>query len=364
MVAQGGDKGATCAKCFASMSGNLDACPECGAPIRGGVTSIDDATSAEVARANLLRMRGDYRGAEEACLKVLKQFPNHAASHTLLGDVSAAQGDWVQAASWYELALDIVPDSATDAEKLKYAKNRIGEREQMSAAEHLGITDTPAKHYLYAGIAIVVVVALAVTGYSVFATREDPVSREPDPSINSPLALPDPRQASQQIPLTVDEPPAGKTAEEVEMLRLIRSKAEGPDKTRVLDVVFLPGEAKITLSYASKLEDNRGAAARLADVAFATLADVRAVMLRALGDGKQTFTAEAKRETWLRVQDITWRKDHSEDEWIKTLLGLETESAPASPAPVPPPNPTQPEGNSSEAPANQGGTSPGMPGDI
>lgn len=365
MAVQGGDKGAHCAKCFAPMNGHSDACPECGAPVRSGVTSIDTATSADIARANLLRMRGDYKAAVEVCLKVLKQFPNHAAAHTLLGDISAAQGEWTQAVSWYELALDIVPDSASDAEKLRYARQRVGEGEQMSATEHLGITDTPGKHYLYAGIGVVLVVVLAVVAYSYFASVEEPVVRESDSNLNSPLTLPDRRQASQQMPL-VEEPPAGKTAEEVEMLGLVRTKAEVTDRSRLLDAVFLPADSKITLSYTSlRAENDRQTGARLADAAFAALSGIRAVTLRALAGGKMTFTAEAKREVWIKVQEPEWRKNHTDNEWVQEMLGLSPEAVPTEPSPSEP-KPADP-GTKSEIPPDPPVQSPipgVMPGDI
>jgi len=49
----------------------------------------DAQAGAELARANLLRLRGDYLAAEAECLKVLRQFPNNAGAHTLLGEICA-----------------------------------------------------------------------------------------------------------------------------------------------------------------------------------------------------------------------------------------------------------------------------------
>lgn len=370
LAVQGGDKGAYCAKCFAPMSGHLDACPECGAPVRSGVTSIDTTTSADIARANLLRMRGDYKAAVEVCLKILKQFPNHAAAHTLLGDISAAQGDWVQAVSWYELALDIVPESASDAQKLLHAKQRVGEGEQMSAAEHLGINDTPGRHYLYAGIGLLLVFTLVVVAYSYFASAGEPTVREPDPSLNAPLTLPDRRQASQQVPV-VEQPPAGKTAEEIEMLGLIRGKAEVTERNRLLDVVFLPTDSKITLSYTSlRAENDRVTGAKLADAAFTALSGIRSITLRALAGGKMTFTAESRREVWDKVQEPAWRRDHTDEEWVQEMLGLSEDSAAVEPSPSDPkpaePKPAEPEpkDDSQTDPPAQSPAPSDMPGDI
>src|SRR4051812_43141822 len=45
----------------------------------------------DLARANLLRLRGEFDQAEQLCLNVLERFPDNAAAHTLLGDIAFSQ---------------------------------------------------------------------------------------------------------------------------------------------------------------------------------------------------------------------------------------------------------------------------------
>jgi tetratricopeptide (TPR) repeat protein len=94
---------------------------------------------ADLARANLLRIRGDYQGAEALALSILKRDPESITGHTLLGDINVEKGDLEQAQQWYELALDLDPTSAADVQKLAAVETRIAERDAARTAERLGL---------------------------------------------------------------------------------------------------------------------------------------------------------------------------------------------------------------------------------
>ena len=71
-----------------------------------------------LAQANLLRVRGQWPEAVEACRAALRLAPDSAAAQSLLGDIYENQGDLDDAAQWYRMALDSSPDSAADRLKL------------------------------------------------------------------------------------------------------------------------------------------------------------------------------------------------------------------------------------------------------
>lgn len=71
-----------------------------------------------LAQANLLRVRGQWPEAVEACRAALRLAPDSAAAQSLLGDIYENQGDLDDAALWYRLALDSSPDSTADRLKL------------------------------------------------------------------------------------------------------------------------------------------------------------------------------------------------------------------------------------------------------
>src|SRR5438477_12288189 len=99
-----------CDKCFNTLPPGAATCPECGAPVKDATTADSEAVVyPELARANLARMRGDYKQAEDQLLSVLKRFPNNPSANEMLGDLAAEREDYPHAVQRDEMALDIVP---------------------------------------------------------------------------------------------------------------------------------------------------------------------------------------------------------------------------------------------------------------
>jgi tetratricopeptide (TPR) repeat protein len=78
--------------------------------------------AALLARANLLRMRGQWAEAVERCTEVLRLDPHNAAAHSLLGDIYENQGRLDKSSHWYQLALEQNPESIADQAKLARVK--------------------------------------------------------------------------------------------------------------------------------------------------------------------------------------------------------------------------------------------------
>lgn len=84
-----------------------------------------------LAQANLLRVRGHWAEAVDACRAALRLAPESAAAQSLLGDIYENQGALDEAAQWYRMALDSTPDSAADRMKLD---RLLGHQEAASPA--------------------------------------------------------------------------------------------------------------------------------------------------------------------------------------------------------------------------------------
>jgi hypothetical protein len=72
-----------------------------------------------LARGNLLRIRSQWEEAITVCTEALRLAPHSASAHSLLGDIYEAQGRLEDAAQWFEMAVDLAPDSPVDRAKLE-----------------------------------------------------------------------------------------------------------------------------------------------------------------------------------------------------------------------------------------------------
>ncbi len=88
-----------------------------------------------LARANLLRMRGQWEEAIAVCTEALRQAPRSPTAHSVIGDIYEAQGKFDDALQWYGMAVDLAPDRTSDREKLEriVAVQRTRLREQDSS---------------------------------------------------------------------------------------------------------------------------------------------------------------------------------------------------------------------------------------
>jgi tetratricopeptide (TPR) repeat protein len=166
LAAQADKKSSFCEKCFATVPEGSPYCPECGASMDATQPAASDAEIyPALARANLLRMRGEYKQAEDVCLGILRRLPNNASAHTLLGDICAERGDLEEAVQWYDLALELMPDSQADREKLASVRRRIADREAAASAEKIGIPKARSTSVWVLGVALLL---LAIIGIGAF----------------------------------------------------------------------------------------------------------------------------------------------------------------------------------------------------
>jgi hypothetical protein len=116
-----------CPRCGTPRTDDELACPRCDTFSR----EVDpDAVEPLLARANLLRMRGQWSESAEQCIAVLRMAPSNATAHSLLGDIYQDQGQPAEARHWYQLALELHPKSEADRAKLARAEEALEARQQ------------------------------------------------------------------------------------------------------------------------------------------------------------------------------------------------------------------------------------------
>jgi hypothetical protein len=310
----------------------MDYCLECGAayPSNTYTEGSDVDIYPELARANLLRMRGEYKQAEEVCLKVLRRYPNNSSANTLLGDISAECGELDQAISWYELALDLVPESKADQEKLAYVKHRKNEHEAATTAQLLGLPTTRSKGVLVAVTLLVFIVLVGITSY--YVGRRIVTARvEPRTVIDIPVEVPDSNVQSQEHPATPEHsttlPTSALTVsakEDKDLHSRIRSSANVGE--RMFETLFDPRTKQVVLTYSMVLgEDARLIGAHLAVAALNESPQTHTVVIRAVLDGSLAMVADVTREDLDKTLTTEWKtaNEKSPEAWVNALVSNE-----------------------------------------
>ena len=190
---------------------------------KGETPGSDSLVYPEVARANLLRLRGDFAEAEKVCLTILKRFPNNPAAHGMMGDLSFETGKLDTARQWYEMALDLTPGDEGIRRKLAAVDSSSSKEEEDAAIA--GLEVGPRSKATVAAMVGVVVLLCAMAGlmywlgYANKTTRADviepiSVNGEAGPRVGTPIDEP----ANEGSPPDAPEPRpsvgVGMTAEE------------------------------------------------------------------------------------------------------------------------------------------------------
>lgn len=310
MEAQANDKGyVTCPKCFDKVSKHAPACLDAGCPLSdiASETGVDAMVYPELARANLLRLRGSYEEAATTCRSILKEYPGNLTAHSLLGDIAAEQGDLKQAGDWYELALDIAPESQVEREKLKRVQDRLAAQEAADAARMLGLPTGRNKAKIFAVTTASFVTLVGVAG---FYMGEYIKSKSPNlpPVVTAAIQIPNKFEPSQEKPppaandSTEPEPklePALTRADETskvdaEALASIRARCEeGPRVTAAVKDVRTQA---LTITFSVEAAGSaKEIAAKLGASVLNEFTDCPSVVLRAVTAGDLIYIGDMMR---------------------------------------------------------------------
>lgn len=117
-----------CTNCFTFVPPNETKCPTCGSNMNSDdsldpeLSKIGDKVHALLVSSNLKKLRGDLDGAIQECIKALRINPDSVEAHSLLGDIYRDQGNLEESERWYQIALDLDPDSKVDRLRLDQLK--------------------------------------------------------------------------------------------------------------------------------------------------------------------------------------------------------------------------------------------------
>jgi len=321
LAVQAKNESMICERCFATVKQGSEFCPECGAPMGNGPAEGSDAAIyTELARANLLRMRGEYKGALDQCRTILHKFPNNVSANQLLGDLCAETGDLAQAKEWYELALDIAPNHAQIQKKLNDVQQTLEHAETEGLVEQLGLPPSKPKNGLVAVSLAVLVLGVGAVAY-VLGTQKPNVNSANGvtrteiqaPATTSDNPQPDPPQADSQPtnPTTSPANAVGST-EETSLTQLVSQRSA--NGSRLLGQVMDPRTNLLTLTYkAEPSDDKRNVGAELAATTFENGPNVRLITLRAIENGAVAFVADARREAYEETKAESWKQENGTD---------------------------------------------------
>lgn len=311
-------------------------CAECGAP------AVDDfgegsesAVYPELARANLLRMRGEYKQAEDICLTILRRHPNSATANTLLGDISAERGDLKQAAEWYEMALDITPDSESDRSKLAGIRSRIKDHEAATTAKQLGLPESRPKIGLWIGSVVVFVVLVATVAYLLGGRTSSRASAPLE--ITAPVSVPPIAGRQTPDPETVEETPTPPPPSE--LIEQIKATA-ADDASRIVGATRFPENLGILLTVTvSPGEDARQIAVRLARFTLPTVADAPSVTVIGIREGRPAYIGTMTRDRFNLAASEDWKAQNGDDlvAYANATMVEEWMPAPTTAVPADPP---------------------------
>jgi len=291
----------------------------------------------ELAKANLLRIRGDYKGAIEQCLSILKRFPDDHDAHVLIADIYAEQGDLGQSAQWYELAIDLTPNSKSDRDKLAQLQQRIRDREAASAAQQLGLPPEKPPIGLYVGVMGVIAVVVAIGSY-ILGQKTTAVPTKSKPAVAQAISAPAEPETSGAAS---DAPVPVQTSSLIEEDRLIQQALNGlmPNGTILMSAMQDPRNRGLVITASIRPEDEeRGTAAEIAKTALSQYVSAPGVIVRLVKYGRLALVATVTRD---RLAGVDGASDASA---IANALLTEEWSAVGSvntPPPAAQPDPAQ-----------------------
>ncbi len=299
----------TCNSCNAIVDDVDSICPNCGKQ----VVDVQAQVRRLLMNANLHRIRGEYASAIDACTEVLRLKTDDAEVHSLLGDIYESSGKLDEAAKWFQMAIDLRPDSALDAAKLDRVRTKMQKQGQSEPDAKTGEWDEPlaeetnAPHYRLSKFVIIslaslmVFIAFGVAAWFVHkrgAKNENPPVYTHKPTI--PVQPPTGNQwTPTQPPVVIPSTPAAPTVEtparpvaEQQILSNLATNPAISDRRLLVDDVRLdPRTSTLTVTFKLPESTTKApvthadillGAAVVAGATFTSSPDVRTVVVRAL----------------------------------------------------------------------------------
>ena len=317
---------------------------------------VDDRQilQAELARVNLLRIRGDVSSSKTLCLSILKRFPDSVDAHVMMGDLHTEQGDLAPAAEWYSLALDLDRNAPGVNVKLSRVQAALDISGQASRSRAMILSGKRMSPWLTVAI-ITSVIAVCSVAYlagigstsnstapkitvsdrieSPKAVDTSPTSSTTTPNTASATTIappnqPGPAPSSNQLPSVPPESKSTGTKDSVISVvddqklldQIINRTTFGK---HVLSVVADPREKSMILTYnVAQGEHGRYMGAVLAAIALDYDNKLLLVTIRGVRNGVLSYIADVPREKILAVEEREKKTVQELDNksWIDEVL--------------------------------------------
>lgn len=276
--------------------------------------TLDDTTDIDrqLAQVNLLRIRGQFEEARLRCLKLLNDFPQSAAAHTLMGDICVDKDDLTQAVEWYDMALGIIPESVADQKKLESVRKRLKDSETADTAAMLGLPTTRPKVGMFAAAFLALFVVVAVGSYLAGRQMQAASHAKEKQVVDAPIHIPGTEptvvnRGSEAGATSIEsvETPRNPTPSRVEVDRqLLGSIVPGaPEGVQLLEAMLDPRTNLVWVTAECPPDANpRDAAAHVGVHALAKVENCPLATVRILQGGAVTLIADVRRESVVRSE--------------------------------------------------------------
>lgn len=340
-----------CTNCLASIPPAESRCPKCGSPVAGDglgdpeLAQIVDKVHALLVSANLKKLRGDLDGAIQECIKALRVNPDSVEAHSLLGDIYRDQGNLEEAERWYQIALDLNPDSKIDQLRLDQLRTLDRSEKQPKTAD-IPLASPAMINWLMVGVlcAIILILLAAIIWPLLHGVSSQEAEQVQVPRISN-LAHKTRRFPGSNVTPTLQQGIASEQ-ESTLLNNLNASSALTNARLQVVSITIDPRRNSAMLTYIGQVIESPNRMPQLVkdcltvareafrhDPALMT-ATVRALYSISMNGRQSTqtvFVADTKRETALQIDpatsDISQQSAALENVWYNAGI--------ASPAPQP-----------------------------
>lgn len=292
-----------CYRCFAVIPAGSPYCPECGVSIADAEGS-DVAVYQDLAKANLERRRGNFKAAIDACLGILRNYPNNVTAHSLLGEIYMEQGDLPQAAEWLEMAVDLEPRAHREQAMLKQVREQMARQEVDSTVEQLKIQPRSGITAYAAGM---VVLVLAVAAGAFFIGTRSAARKLADIPAQ-PIVVPAKESPEQNPAPTSIEPtapaPTAAIRDDETLMEQIRNS--GQKSSLIRSAVTLPNSNAVVVTADTESGVALGETALLiASDVFTAQATLARITIRLVQGGSLAFSATVTRDVYDEAQRLS-----------------------------------------------------------
>lgn len=296
-----------------------------GAP--GAASGQDqDQLDNELARVNVLRLRGQYQEAKEVGLGILKTAPHHADTLSLMGDIALEMGELESAERYYRSALDYNPGSPVETRKLAAIRKRIDDRRAAEMAKKLGLSSGGPQVAIFVVTTLLFVAALGVLAFTMGSRAR---SVGPPPAITGKIDVAKPAPAPAPRPEIKPDPQPESTpapeqqpvvAEDALIERAIKDRTS--HGLKLLGAISDPRNRSATLTYKVEAPFSKEQLATLAVDSLEAMPEVNRVIVRTTIEGEFAMIGELSREALGKVKaGELAASDALEDFWDRTQTG-------------------------------------------